>query len=110
VREILGGANGVQKNSGSTGADNLAFAALENGTIELMYGSYSSLRKELGDATPPRGPSYLFFEVDDLDAALSAMKDAPVVAPAHSTFYGSKEFTVTDPAGHLLTFAHFPVA
>ncbi len=48
MREVLGG---VEVPEG----DNLAFAALENGAIELMYGSYSSLRKELGDASPPRG-------------------------------------------------------
>jgi uncharacterized glyoxalase superfamily protein PhnB len=90
--------------------DNLAFAALEKGPVELMYGSYNSLRKELGDAMPARGSSFLFFEVDDLDAALGAMQGVEVVAPVHSTFYGSKEFTVKDPAGHIVTFAQFPAA
>jgi hypothetical protein len=27
--------------------------------------------------------------------------------PMHKTFYGATEFTVKDPAGHLITFAHF---
>jgi len=88
--------------------DNLAFAALEKGPIELMYGSYNSLTQGLGERTPARGSSYLFFELDDLDAALAAMQGVEVVTPVHSTFYGSTEFTVKDPAGHIVTFAQFP--
>lgn len=88
--------------------DSLAFAALQNGTIELMYGSYASLEKEPAVASSyQRGTGFLFLEVDDLDAVLGAMKGAPIVAPVHQTFYGSTEFTVKDPAGHLITFAHF---
>jgi uncharacterized glyoxalase superfamily protein PhnB len=35
------------------------------------------------------------------------MKDVPMVLPVHKTFYGATEFTVKDPAGHLVTFAQF---
>ena len=87
---------------------NLAFAALQKGTIELMYGSYASLEKEPAlTGAYQRGTGFLFLEVDDLDAVLAAMKGAPTVVPVHKTFYGSTEFTVKDPAGHLITFAHF---
>ena len=86
----------------------LAFAALQKGPIELMYGSYASLEKGAGTAqTFERGTSFLFIEVEDLDAVFTAMKGAPIVAPVHKTFYGSTEFTVRDPAGHLITFAQF---
>ncbi len=85
----------------------LAFAAIQHGQIELMYGSFESLDKELGVATPPKGPSFLFVEVDDLDSALTAMSGAPMIVPVHKTFYGATEFTVTDPAGHFITFAQF---
>ena len=86
----------------------LAFAALQKGNIELMYGSYASLEREQGvSGSYRRGTGFLFIEVDDLDAALAAMKGVPMVSPVHQTFYGAKEFTVKDPAGHLLTFAHF---
>lgn len=85
----------------------LAFAAIQSGSIELMYGSYESVRKELGDKTPPAAPSYLFVEVDDVNATLVAMAGAPLLVPMHKTFYGATEFTVTDPAGHLVTFAQF---
>jgi uncharacterized glyoxalase superfamily protein PhnB len=86
----------------------LAFAALQKGSIELMYGSYASLEKDAGVSQPyQRGTSFLFIEVEDLDAILITMKGAPIVAPVHKTFYGSTEFTVKDPAGHLITFAQF---
>jgi uncharacterized glyoxalase superfamily protein PhnB len=86
----------------------LAFAALQKGNIELMYGTYASLDKEPGRAGSYRkGTEFLFVEVDDLDAVVTAMKGVPTVAPVHKTFYGSTEFTVKDPAGHMITFAHF---
>lgn len=86
----------------------LAFAALQKGSIEVMYGSYASLEKDAGVAHAyVRGSSFLFLEVDDAKAAFSAMQGAPIVAPMHKTFYGSTEFTVKDPAGHLITFSQF---
>jgi uncharacterized glyoxalase superfamily protein PhnB len=88
--------------------EKLAFAALQTGSIELMYGSYASLNKDPGVANSyRRGTGFLFLEVTDLDAVAAAMQGAPMVAPVHKTFYGSTEFTVQDPAGHLITFAEF---
>lgn len=88
--------------------DGLAFAALQKGPIELMYGSYASLEADAGTARAfRRGTSFLFIEVDDVEAAFAAVAGAPVVSPLHKTSYGATEFTVTDPAGHLLTFAQF---
>jgi uncharacterized glyoxalase superfamily protein PhnB len=86
----------------------LAFAALQKGAIELMYGTWESLDKEAGvrDAYD-KGTSFLFLEVDDLDVVLTQMQGAPMVSAVHKTFYGSTEFTVEDPAGHLVTFAQF---
>jgi uncharacterized glyoxalase superfamily protein PhnB len=84
----------------------LAFALVKKGDIELMYGSYASLQKEpLLAGTFQRGTGFLFVEVDDLDAVAAAMTDLPKAAEVHTTFYGSTEFTVKDPAGHLITFA-----
>ena len=86
----------------------IAFAALQKGTIELMYGSYASLEREpLPAGSFQRGTGFLFIEVDDLDAVLAAMKDVPKVADVHKTFDGATEFSVKDPAGHLITFAQF---
>ena len=86
----------------------IAFAALQSGGIEVMYGTWASLEKEPGvTGSYQRGTGFLFVEVDDLDAVVTAMKGVPVVLPVHKTFYGAMEFTVKDPAGHLITFAHF---
>jgi uncharacterized glyoxalase superfamily protein PhnB len=86
----------------------LVFASLQKGPIELMYGTYASLDKDPAVAHAyQRGTSFLFIEVDDVESALAAMQGAPITAPLHTTFYGSTEFTVKDPAGHLITFAQF---
>lgn len=86
----------------------LVFAALQAGNIELMYGSWESLEQDAPVAGSFRkGTSFLFIEVDDLRAVLDAMDGIPLVTPVHKTFYGAMEFSVKDPAGHLITFAHF---
>jgi uncharacterized glyoxalase superfamily protein PhnB len=86
----------------------IAFAALQSGGVEVMYGTWASLEKEAGvTGSYQRGTGFLFIEVDDLDAVLEAMTGVPMVLPVHKTFYGATEFTVKDPAGHLITFAHF---
>jgi catechol 2,3-dioxygenase-like lactoylglutathione lyase family enzyme len=97
-----------EKTAEVPGEGGLAFAALQKENIELMYGSYASLERDPGvQGAYQRGTGFLFIEVDDLDAVLTAMKGAPMVSPVHKTFYGATEFTVKDPTGHLITFAHF---
>ena len=56
-----------------------------------------------------KGPTYLYMEVDNLDAVLAAMKQVPLVMQVRTAFYGMKEFAVQDPGGHFITFAQ-PVA
>src|SRR5271163_3872239 len=70
---------------------NLAFAALQKGNIELMYGSYASLERESGEIPRSfqRGTGFLFIEVENLDAVVDAMQGVPIVAPVHKTFYGA---------------------
>ena len=48
----------------------------------------------------------MFFIVTDVDAlhAVVAPK-ATVVMPLKTQFYGMREFAVTDPDGHVITFA-----
>jgi uncharacterized glyoxalase superfamily protein PhnB len=87
----------------------LQFTALQQGSFELMYGTYGSLEKDVGGSYQ-RGTSFLFVEVDDLNSVLAAMQGVPMVLPVHKTFYGATEFTVKDPAGHLVTFAQFAKA
>lgn len=97
-----------EKTVGVPDEGKLVFAALQAGNIELMYGSWESLEQDAAvSGSFQKGTSFLFIEVDDLDAVLNTMNGIPLVSPVHETFYGATEFSVKDPAGHLITFAHF---
>jgi uncharacterized glyoxalase superfamily protein PhnB len=90
----------------------LGFVSFKKGSVEVMYQTYASVEKDAPPAMSRearRGPTYLYMEVDDLDALVAAMKDAPLVMPVRTAFYGMREFAVQDPGGHFITFAE-PVA
>jgi uncharacterized glyoxalase superfamily protein PhnB len=90
----------------------LGFVAFQKGTVQVMYQSYASVEKDAPpsmSAEARKGPTYLYLEVDDLDAVLAAMKDVRIVMPVRTAFYGMREFSVQDPTGHFITFAQ-PVA
>jgi uncharacterized glyoxalase superfamily protein PhnB len=90
----------------------LAFVAFQKGSAELMYQTYDSVEKDAPkevSSMAGKGPTYLYMEVDNLDAVVAAMKDVRIVMPVRTAFYGMKEFTVQDPGGHFITFAQ-PVA
>jgi uncharacterized glyoxalase superfamily protein PhnB len=86
----------------------LAFVTFQKGPAEVMYQTYASVEKDAPKdvaATAGKGPTYLYMEVDDLDAVLAAMKDVKLVMPVRTAFYGMREFSVQDPGGHFITFA-----
>ncbi|HXJ14348.1 MAG TPA: VOC family protein [Candidatus Limnocylindrales bacterium] len=86
----------------------LGFVAFQKGAAEVMYQTYASVEKDAPKevaATAGKGPSYLYMEVDNLDAVLAAMKDVKLVMPVRTAFYGMREFSVQDPGGHFITFA-----
>jgi uncharacterized glyoxalase superfamily protein PhnB len=86
----------------------LAFVDFQKGSVEVMYQTYASVEKDAPPemrAAARKGPTYLYLEVDNLDAVLAAMKDVPKVMPERTAFYGMREFAVQDPAGHFITFA-----
>jgi uncharacterized glyoxalase superfamily protein PhnB len=91
--------------------DKLGFVALQKGATEVMYQTFSSL----GDDMPlileaaKKGPTFLYVEVDDLDAVLAALKDSKILQPERTAFYGMREVGFQDPGGHYITFAQ-PVA
>jgi len=98
---------GFQKTVEVPEGDKIGFAIVEKNGIELMYQSFASAAKDnaaTGEAAR-KGPSFLYIEVADLNAALEATKGAEMVMAVRSTFYQSKEFGVKDPAGHYLIFA-----
>ena len=103
---------GFAKTIGVPDGNKLGFAAFQKGTAEVMYQTYASVEKDAPpsmSAEARKGPTYLYLEVDDLDAVLAAMKDVKIVMPVRTAFYGMREFSVQDPGGHFITFAQ-PVA
>jgi uncharacterized glyoxalase superfamily protein PhnB len=91
----------------------LAFVAFQKGPVEVMYQTYASVEKDAPPemaAAARKGPTYLYMEVDNLDAVLAATKDLKKVMPERTAFYGMREFAVQDPAGHFVTFAQTAAA
>jgi len=86
----------------------IVFVAFQKGSAEVMYQTYASVEKDAPPsmaAAARKGPTYLYLEVDDLDAVLAAMKDVKKVMPERTAFYGMREFAVQDSGGHFITFA-----
>ncbi|MBV9073346.1 MAG: VOC family protein [Acidobacteria bacterium] len=103
---------GFQVTAAVPDGDKVGFAMLQKGAVELMYQSRASAAKDSTSEalkSHPEGASFIYVEVDDLDRTLAAMKDVRLVHPVHTTFYGMREFIVSDPAGHIVIFAQ-PVA
>lgn len=101
---------GFQKTAEVPDGDKLAFVLLQKGNVELMYQSYASADKDVGTTISQvirKGPTFLYVEVDNLNATISAVRGAEVTMPERKTFYGSTEIGIKDPAGHYITFAEF---
>jgi len=90
----------------------LGFVILKQGNVEVMYQTYASVQKDLPaiSADVRKGPTFLYIEVDNLNALKPALASANVYMPERTTFYGSREIGVKDPAGHFITFAEFAAA
>jgi uncharacterized glyoxalase superfamily protein PhnB len=89
--------------------DQLAFVILQQGPAEVMYQSFASVDKDLPAiaADIRKGPTFLYLEVDDLAAVKTAIAGMDVYMPERTTFYGSREIGIKDPAGHFIIFAYF---
>jgi uncharacterized glyoxalase superfamily protein PhnB len=91
--------------------DHIGFAAIDNGSVELMYQTYEGMKSD--DRNPlakavEQGPSFIFMEVPDINAVMSALKGAEVVQGLHETFYGAKEVVAKEPGGHFVIFSQLP--
>ena len=98
---------GFQKTIEVPEGDKTGFVLLEKNGVELMYQSFASVEKDnAATAAAARwGPTFLYVEVEDLDATLAATRGAEIVMPVRTTFYHAKEFGIKDPAGHYIIFA-----
>jgi uncharacterized glyoxalase superfamily protein PhnB len=86
------------------------FAWLRRDETELFLNDAKALAEELapdgGHPAAGMGLSGLFIIMSGVDALHDAIRDrATVVMELRNTFYGMREFAVTDPDGHVLTFA-----
>lgn len=98
---------GFQKTVEVPEGDKLGFALLQKDGLELMYQSFASVEKDSTavNEAARKGPTFLYIEVADIQAALDATSGVPVTMPVRDTFYGAKEFGIKDPAGHYVIFA-----
>jgi uncharacterized glyoxalase superfamily protein PhnB len=88
--------------------DRLGFVILQKGDVQLMYQTRASVQADVPPlAEQPMGGSMLFIEVDDLDVVADALQGITPVVPRRTTFYGADELIVREPAGNVVTFAHF---
>ncbi len=104
---------GFEKTVEVPDGDKLAFAIVQKGGVALMYQSFASADNDAPRATAQavrKGPTFLYVEVENLDEVMGTLQGAEVVMPVRTTFYGSREIGVTDPAGHYVTFAQMNVA
>ena len=98
---------GFEKTAEVPDGDKVAFAILQKDGAEIMYQTYASVEKDQPDMLARKGPTFLYIEVDDLGATMTAVAGAEMAMAERTTFYGSKEFGVKDPAGHIVTIAQF---
>lgn len=88
--------------------DALGFVILERDGVQIMYQTQASIAADVAPlASAPMGGTYLFIEVDDLDAIERALAGETPVVPRRKTFYGADELIVRAPCGNVVTFAQF---
>ncbi len=89
--------------------DNLGFVILTRGNVEIMYQSRESVRKDIPSlAAAVSGaptPNAIYIEVTDIDDLERRLVGEELVVPRRTTFYGSTEIGVREPAGNLIVFA-----
>jgi uncharacterized glyoxalase superfamily protein PhnB len=89
----------------------LGFIILEKDGFEVMYQTQASVAADVPPvAKAPQKGTFLFMEVDDLNAVEKALKGITPIVPRRKTFYGSEELIVREPAGNVVTFAQFAKA
>jgi catechol 2,3-dioxygenase-like lactoylglutathione lyase family enzyme len=84
------------------------FVWLERDGVPVFLNDIKAAEHDYPDAArlPQGGSATMFFVITGVDAYHAAVSPyAPVVMPLKTQFYGMREFAITDPDGHLITFA-----
>jgi uncharacterized glyoxalase superfamily protein PhnB len=98
---------GFEKTTEVPEGDALGFVILARGNVEVMLQTRASLKKDVPALAEEPSRSFLYIEVNDLEEFIKRLEGADVVVPVRDTFYGAREIGVRDPAGNVITFAHF---
>ncbi|MGE0352832.1 MAG: VOC family protein [Gemmatimonadales bacterium] len=87
--------------------DKLGFAILARDGVEVMYQSRASVAADIPAlaAEPFASRVNLFMEVSDIAEIIELLKDADIVVPERTTFYGAHEIGVRAPEGTIVVFA-----
>ena len=98
---------GFQKTMEVPEDDRLAFVGLSHGPAEVMLQTYRGIENDMPQLAPEarKGPTFLYIEVEDIDAVEKALAGVELVVPRRKTFYGATEIGVREPGGHLVTLA-----
>lgn len=86
----------------------LQWALLKRGETELMFQARHGLHEALPGLPPAAGPHAVTFYigVPDVEAFFAQVQArVQVVRPLHDTPYGTREFSIEDCNGFVLTFA-----
>ncbi|HXD29528.1 MAG TPA: VOC family protein [Pyrinomonadaceae bacterium] len=91
--------------------DHIGFAAIDNGSVELMYQTYEGMQANPSDPlakAAEQGPTFIFMEVPNIKAIASALHESEVVKGIYETGYGAKEIVAKEPGGHYVIFSQLP--
>jgi hypothetical protein len=96
---------GFERTDDFVEGDRLGFVLLAKDSVEVMYQSRASVQKDVPALADMPSCTALYIEVDDLDAVLKQLGEAPVVIERRKTFYGAEELGVREPGGNVVTFS-----
>jgi hypothetical protein len=86
----------------------LVYALVKHNSIELMFQSRESLTADMpyfAGKTPGASVSF-YFEVDDINSYYDTLKGKiETVKDKYTTWYGMREFYISDCNGYILGFA-----
>lgn len=99
---------GFEKTAEVPEGEKLGFVILKKNDVEIMYQTRASVAHDIPAlAESPQRGSFIYFDVDDIDAFEKSLPASAFVIPRRKTFYGAHELIVREPAGNVVVFAQF---
>lgn len=86
----------------------IGFVILVRDGVERLLQSHASVAADVPALAGETARVPLFIQVDDIDDIENRLDGMERLFSRRTTFYGSTEFAVRDPAGNAVTFAMFP--